>query len=51
MLSKLSKLAGIIRQLSFLYELGTEKVWEEGGGGYLDTWLVTVDNLFENPAR
>ena len=28
------------------------KVWEGGGGGgSRDTWLVTVDNLFENPAR
>ena len=26
------------------------KVWE-GGGGTRDTGLVTVDNLFENPAR
>ena len=27
-------------------------VWEGiGGGGIRDTGLVTVDNLFENPAR
>ena len=49
MLSKMSKLVRIFRQLPFL-ELGTEK-FGRGGGGTRDTWLVTVDNLFENPAR
>ena len=52
MLSKLSKLARIIRQLPFLKEFGTGKFGKRmGGEGYSDIWLVTVDNLFENPAR
>ena len=50
MLSKMSKLVGIFRQLPFLEEFGTGK-FGRGGGGTRDTGLVTVDNLFENPAR
>ena len=50
MLSKMSKLVGILRQLQFLLELGTGK-FGRGRGDTQDTRLVTVDNLFENPAR
>ena len=50
LLSKMSKLVRIFRhvQLRFLEELETGKF---GRGGTRDTGLVTVDNLFENPAR
>ena len=55
MLSKMSKLVRIIRQLPFFEELGTGKFGTGGGGGgggsTRNTGLVTVDNLFENPAR
>ena len=54
MLSKMSKLVRIFRQLPFLQELGTGKFERGGrGGGFSGrlTGLVTVDNLFENPAR
>ena len=52
MLSKMSKLVRIFRQLPFIIELGTGKFGKGGGGGgSRDTGLVTVDNLFENPAR
>ena len=50
MLSKMSKLVGILRQLPFLEELGTGK-FVRGRWGTRDTGFVTVDNLFENPAR
>ena len=53
MLSKMSKLVRIIRQLPFFEELGTGKfgTGAGGGGSTRNTGLVTVDNLFENPAR
>ena len=44
----MSKLVRIFRQLRFLEELETGKF---GQGGNRDTGLLTVDNLFENPAR
>ena len=50
MLSKMSKLVGILRQLPFLEELGTGKLGK-GRGVTWNTGLVTVDNLFESPAR
>ena len=50
MLSKMSKVVRILRQLPFLYKLGIGK-FGRGMGGTRDTGLVTVDSLLENPAR
>ena len=49
LLSKMAKLVRIFRQLRFLQELETGKFG--GGGSTRDNGLITVDTLFENPAR
>ena len=54
MLSKMSKPVRIFRTVAIFLRAWDWKVWERGGGGgggTGDTGLVTVDNLFENPAR
>ena len=46
----MSKVVGMFRQLPFSEELGTGK-FVRGRWGTRDTGLVTVNNLFEIPAR
>ena len=47
---KCPNLLGYLESCHFYKSLGLESLGE-GGGGTRDTRLVTVDNLFENPAR